>query len=324
MFNIDRRSFILRGEAFAKKFIAMRSTRFCPACLATDSASNSPINAARYSRLSLALRRPIHHLPLMQQRAALTRSRGLRKVDIFVMTYPWLALRSKLTELELVRRVFRGHYLATMTGLFDDPVFGQPLESPQLSTPNKIANSEGVDPSRLRKLLIGKGFISTKTEEGEDLDVSVPYFEALAAAAEMKGAVSVKQGIAMMNVSRTILIEHGYLPKIGAGSEHSSVKCKAVDQIIIKQLLLRIECLTDQVDAMPRQYRGLAKCAEISKVPLDKIIPAFLDGRMRTAKRFKSLAGMKALLLDSNEVTSILGAQIRSGSTTTKKIRILH
>ena len=106
MFNIDRRSFTLRGEAFAKKFIAMQSTRFCPACLATDSASNSPINAARYSRLSWALRRPIHHVPLMQQRAALKRSPGLRKVDIFGMTYPWLALRSKLTELELVRRVF--------------------------------------------------------------------------------------------------------------------------------------------------------------------------------------------------------------------------
>ncbi len=105
-------------------------------------------------------------LALMQKRAAITRTNGIRKADIFGMTYPWLANRRTFKDLEPVRTVFRAHYLATMTGLPDDLVFGQPIEEPKFSTPNKIATLEGVDPRTLRNVLVGKGLVPAASEEG--------------------------------------------------------------------------------------------------------------------------------------------------------------
>lgn len=250
-------------------------------------------------------------LALMQRRAAKLHPNGLSKSDIFGMMYPWLTNHRTLKDLEPVRRVFRAHYNATMTGLPNDLVFGKPLENPQFSTPNKVAMLEKVDPRTLRNLLVGKGFISVDA----DLDVRVSFADAVKAAQEMNRAVSAKKGIAMLNTSRPvwkILIDGGYLSAIGSGGEYSTVRCKAVDQACINHLLLRVENLTDQFDIAPTNYRDLAKCAEICKVPLDLIIPAFLDGQMKTAIRLKSVKGIKSVLLNTEEVAAVIGTSARA------------
>lgn len=434
--KIGKRSYNLRGQVLSAEMLVRPDTRFCPACLLTDSRSDLPVNAARYGRVSWQLKTirtcPVHNmsliarrlgqwddilselpvivpestdalqglaeaavkrapsplqnyvlqringakthpwldslslelattvteklgailtfgtdakprelseadwdaagaagwafssrdergvceaLALMQKRAADTRTNGIRKTDIFGMTYPWLANRRTFKDLEPVRRVFRGHYLATMTGLPDELVFGQPIEEPKFSTPNKIATLEGVDPRTLRNVLVGKGLVPAASEEGAYLDISVPYADALAVAVEMKRAVSANKGMTSLNASRPIwqiLIDKGYLSGIGVAGEHSTVRCKAVDQVCIDQLLQLVEDLTDQVDVAPPKYRDLAKCAEICRVPLDAIIPAFLDGRLKTAKRLRSAKGMKAILLDTDDVTSLFGTSTKS------------
>ena len=250
-------------------------------------------------------------LSMLQRKAMDSGQGGLVKTDIFGMTHAWLSAKRNTKVLEPVRSLFRAHYLATMQAIPGDLIFGEPVKAPQFSSLETIARLEKVDVRTFRNLLIGKGILSKSSLVGGQgvLREQVPYGLGVSAANEMKRSVAAPEGMQMLNAIRPIwkiLIEQRYLVPIAEGGEHATVRCKAIDVRQITKLTARLEKLALPVDQIDNHFRTLAKCAEISRLPLTEIIPALLSKRFKTVQRLTSEVGFKAILLDPKEVGQLL------------------
>lgn len=223
------------------------------------------------------------------------------------MIHEWLTAKRNTKELAPIRKVFRGHYLATMELIPGSLLFGVPIEAPQFSTPATIARLENVDVRTFRNLLIGKGILPERSLAlGQGLmNEKVPYDLGVAAAREMKRAVSAPVGMQMLNANRplwNVLIERRRLTAIADVGNHTTARCKAVDVRQIIRMLAHLEKLGTPVDEASFGFQTLSKCAEINRVPLTGIVTGLLAGHYEKVQRVSTEVGFKAIRLDITEV----------------------
>jgi hypothetical protein len=209
------------------------------------------------------------------------------------------------------RRILRGHMAESWPLGPGDELMGEPVHERRLHSVTTAAQETGVDPRRLRKLLVAAGLLA----EDDDLPDSWAVFDAAEAApilGDLTVLVPAKEFRDILGTTRSqfdLLVADGVLVPALETSETKSVWDPRTGAEFLTGLLRGAV----QLRQPQHTWEHISKSAQRLKIGPGVIARAIMDGRLRRVGNLEGRTGYSAVYVDHDEVARLFGSEAPPG-----------
>lgn len=209
------------------------------------------------------------------------------------------------------RRILRDHMAAGWPLGPGDELMGEPVHERRLHSVTTAAQETGVDPRRLRKLLVAAGLLT----EDCDLPDSWAVFDAAEAApilGDLTVLVPAKEFRDILGATRSqfdLLVADGVLVPALETSETKSVWDPRTGAEFLTGLLRGAV----QLRQPQHSWEHISKSAQRLKIGPGVIIRAIMEGRLHRVGNLEGRTGYAAVFVDHDEVARLLGSDAPPG-----------
>ena len=209
------------------------------------------------------------------------------------------------------RRILRDHMASTWPLGPGDELLGEPVFERRLHSVTTASQETGVDPRRLRKLLIAAELV----QEDCALPDSWTVFDADAAAPTLKGltvlvpATTFRDLIGATRSQFDLLVADRVLKPTLDTSETKSVWDPRIGTAFLARLLNGAV----QLRQPQHSWEHISKSAQRLKIGPGVIIQAILDGQLHRVGNLEGKVGYGAVYVDHDEVARLFGSKAPPG-----------
>lgn len=202
------------------------------------------------------------------------------------------------------RKILRDHLIQTWPLGPGDELLGEPVQERRLHSVTSAAKETGVDPRRLRKLLIAAGLVP----ERSDLPDAWSVFDAKAAAPILNNVttlLSASEFWELIGATRSqfeLLVADGVLKPVLEASATKSVWDPKMGADFLDSLLANAV----QVRHLGGGWEHISKSAQRLKIRPGQIINAITEGQLRRVGNYRKKIGYAAVYVYDYEVTRMV------------------
>lgn len=211
------------------------------------------------------------------------------------------------------RRILRDHMASTWPLGPGDELLGEPVFERRLHSVATASQETGMDPRRLRKLLV----VAELVNDDCDLPDSWTVFHAGAAAPVLKGlkvlvpATTFRDLIGATRSQFDLLVADGVLkPAIDTSDTKAIWDPRTGTEFLTRLLNGAIQLRQPQ-----HSWEHLSKSAQRLKIGPGSIITAIIDGRLHRVGNLEGKSGYAAVFVDHDEVARLFGNEAPPGHT---------
>ena len=214
-------------------------------------------------------------------------------------------------DYDVFRRILRDHMAATWPLGPGDELMGEPVYERRLHSVTTASQETGVDPRRLRKLLVAAGLLA----EDCGLPDTWAVFDAAEADPIIRDLITLVPAKAFRDIigaTRSqfdLLVADGVLVPALETSETKSVWDPRAGAAFLAGLLRGAV----QLRQPQHSWEHISKSAQRLKISPGVIIRAVLDGRLRRIGNLEGRTGYAAVYVDHDEVARLLGSEAPPG-----------
>jgi len=218
-------------------------------------------------------------------------------------------------DYDVFRRILRDHMAATWPLGPGDELMGEPVYERRLHSVTTASQETGVDPRRLRKLLVAAGLLA----EDCGLPDTWAVFDAAEADPIIRDLITLVPAKAFRDIigaTRSqfdLLVADGVLVPALETSETKSVWDPRAGAAFLAGLLRGAV----QLRQPQHSWEHISKSAQRLKISPGVIIRAVLDGRLRRIGNLEGRTGYAAVYVDHDEVARLLGSEAPRGTAST-------
>ncbi len=209
------------------------------------------------------------------------------------------------------RRILRDHMAASWPLGPGDELMGEPVHERRLHSVTTAAQETGVDPRRLRKLLVAAGLLA----EDDNLPDSWAVFDAAEAAPildDLTVLVPAKEFRDILGATRSqfdLLVADGVLaPALETSGTKSVWDPRAGAEFLAGLLRGAVQLRQPQ-----HSWEHISKSAQRLKIRPGVIVRAIMDGRLRRVGNLEGRTGYSAVYVDHDEVARLFGSEAAPG-----------
>ncbi len=214
-------------------------------------------------------------------------------------------------DYDVFRRILRDHMAATWPLGPGDELMGEPVYERCLHSVTTASQETGVDPRRLRKLLVAAGLLT----EDSGLPDTWAVFDAAEADPIIRDLITLVPAKAFRDIigaTRSqfdLLVADRVLVPALETSETKSVWDPRAGAAFLAGLLRGAV----QLRQPQHSWEHISKSAQRLKISPSVIIRAVLDGRLRRIGNLEGRSGYSAVYVDHDEVARLLGSEAPPG-----------
>lgn len=234
---------------------------------------------------------------------------------VFGILFEWLQYKNSSKPEGPFREVFREHILDTMPIAPNTLLFGERVAARRLHSVSSLAQKFDVHSKTVVNALKIAGIFAEDFDHHRDFG-AIPVASGEKLMERVKRSVPVSRVPGYLRCKRTQvaqLIEAGVLkPIVGQRDGRRSIS-QGIDSRDLDAFLERLRSTGRIVSKPSKGMKRIVYVAEGIKVPTVEIVQVLLTKRLKNVELLGADRGFQSVLVDKNEVASLLGRQ--SGST---------
>jgi len=210
------------------------------------------------------------------------------------------------------RQLLRAHMAETWPLGPGDELLGEPVVERQLHSVSTASKATGVDPRRLRKLLVAEGILradATARPDAWEVFDAQSVAPILASLETLVPATTFQDLIGASRSQFDNLVADGVLSPTSNADDTNAVWSPREGEAFLETLLAGAV----QLRQPQHGWEHIAKSAQRLKIGPGAIVRAIRDGDLRRVGNLEGRTGYAAVFVDHDEVSRLLGAEAPPG-----------